>query len=639
MYQIKNINERFLAIAVLALLQPQLGQAATLEVALKLKPIQPGVQVDSPSQDELPKCTIKTEKVNGTTAWVVRNPAGDVLRQFADSNADNVVDTWSYYRDGLEIYRDIDTDFNGKADQYRWFHWAGTRWGINADEDANNTIDNWKLISPEETAEQVVNAIRTGNQNLFESLVLTKKEIENLGLTKQQADQLISRSDSAVSTFKNIVDSGNLGKDSEFSDFGGLKPGMVPAGTHGSRKDLMVYENAWAMVKSADQHQQLQLGTMVSIKGAWKLIDGPVLGSQSGLSGFFFVPDNGGIGEGVAASIGNQPTEKVQELLSQLEKLDQKITTASDKEKPELNGTRAKLLLSIANMMTSTAEREQWLKQLADMVSAAAQGGTFPKGLAFLKSMEKKLEDSGDSKNIRSYFEFHSMLAEYYGVTMADPEVDYAKAQAKWQEDLEEYIERNPESEHGAEALRMLAINSEMAGQTEDSIKWYRRILDDYPESPAKAIAKGAVTRLTSEGKKIQLAGEAVQGGKVDLGSYRGKVVVIQYWTTTSPVSKSDHAVLSDLYKKYGGNRGLEIIGVNLDYTRSELLEYLKTNRLPWKQLHEPGGFDSRLATDLGVVTVPLMLLVGPDGNVISNNIQASEIEEEVKKLRVASRK
>ena len=48
---------------------------------------------------------------------------------------DNVVDTWSYYKNGLEVYRDGDLNFNGKADQYRWFHTGGSRWGLDKNED------------------------------------------------------------------------------------------------------------------------------------------------------------------------------------------------------------------------------------------------------------------------------------------------------------------------------------------------------------------------------------------------------------------------------------------------------------------------------------------------------------------------
>ena len=43
---------------------------------------------------------------------------------------------------------------------------------------------------------------------------------------------------------------------------------------------------------------------------------------------------------------------------------------------------------------------------------------------------------------------------------------------------------------------------------------------------------------------------------------------------------------------------------MNLDYSRDKLDEYLKENRLPWKQLYQPGGLDSPLASDMGVAFV-----------------------------------
>ena len=54
---------------------------------------------------------------------------GKILRKFVDTNGDNIVDQWGYFNDGVEVYRDIDSNFNGKADQYRWLNTAGTRWG------------------------------------------------------------------------------------------------------------------------------------------------------------------------------------------------------------------------------------------------------------------------------------------------------------------------------------------------------------------------------------------------------------------------------------------------------------------------------------------------------------------------------
>jgi len=610
--------------------------APSVADALELKPVQQHVPCDSPAAGDVEKCTIKPEKIDKRTAWIVRGPTGEILRRFADSDGDNVVDTWSYFRAGLEIYRDIDADGSSKADQYRWFHGAGSRWGI--DENEDGTIDRWKLISAEEVAEEVVKSLRSGDKNRFQLLVITKGEIDKLGLGKAQAKQLAERAAAAAASFGQLLSAGSIKEDSEFSDFGGLKPGMVPAGTQGSTKDLLVYESVAAMVQIGDKHQQLQLGTMINVNGAWKLIDGPTLGNtQTVAAGFFYHQGPSGTsGETTGLAPDNASSEKMQETLTELEKLDQQIATASADKKPELNTKRANLLLHLANLMPNKSDKEQWLRQLADMVSASAQDGSYPQGIEYLKAMEEKLAPRVAakelSKDILAYFKFHRMLSEYYGVTMANPKVDYAKAQAAWLKDLEAFVEEYPKSEHGAEALRQLAMGSEMSGENEGAAKWYHRILENYPKSSAAPMAKGAVVRLTSEGKKISLKGAAIGGGKFDLGKLRGKAVLIQYWATSSDVCKADHAVLKALYSKYGGKR-FEIVGVNLDFTREPLLAYLKANRLPWKQLYEDGGFDSRLASEMGVVTVPLMVLVDPQGKVVSTTLQAAELEAELKKL------
>ena len=101
----------------------------TADQALKLVPVQKGVDYDAPSSQDVAKCKITVKKVDGQVGWIVEDPDGMILRRFLDTNGDNVVDQWSYYKDGIEVYRDIDANFNGKADQYRWFNTAGTPLG------------------------------------------------------------------------------------------------------------------------------------------------------------------------------------------------------------------------------------------------------------------------------------------------------------------------------------------------------------------------------------------------------------------------------------------------------------------------------------------------------------------------------
>ena len=80
--------------------------------------------------EDAAKCTIKAEKRKGQTGWIIRDADGKILREFVDTNGDNIVDRWSYYKDGVEVYRDIDTKFTGKANEFRWLNTAGIRWGV-----------------------------------------------------------------------------------------------------------------------------------------------------------------------------------------------------------------------------------------------------------------------------------------------------------------------------------------------------------------------------------------------------------------------------------------------------------------------------------------------------------------------------
>src|SRR5689334_5003343 len=62
----------------------------TAEQALRLAPVQKDVEYDRPEDPS--KCTIKAEKRKGQTGWLVRDVDGKILREFVDTNGDNIVD-------------------------------------------------------------------------------------------------------------------------------------------------------------------------------------------------------------------------------------------------------------------------------------------------------------------------------------------------------------------------------------------------------------------------------------------------------------------------------------------------------------------------------------------------------------------
>lgn len=618
------------SLVITVLTAPAASAAPSVEDALKLKPVQSGIDFDQPSDDEIARSSIKAEKVDGATAWVVRGPDGLTLREFADGNGDNVVDRWSYFRDGIEVYRDVDGDYDGKADRFCWLQTGGARVGV--DKNKDGALDEWQRLSAEEAAEEAVLALRTGDKARFTRLVLTTDDVKSLKVAESIAKRLQERIATASDSFAELAKSGKLAKDAQFSDFGGLRPGAVPAGSRGAADDLIVYENAWAMVRNGDDHQQMQLGTMIRVGDVWKFIDAPSLSAPGDVTaGFFF--DNAGAAALASAPADESfaaPSDAVQELLAKLEQLDAKLGSASPAQQTKLNEQRAGILEKLAEAAGSPSERDMWLMYLADTISSAAQMGTFEDGLERLAALEKKLAADKASDDLLAHVAFRRMQAAYTAA-MSESNADTAKIQEAWIEQLKRFVGKYKGSDHVAEALLQLAMASEFAGDAETAQQWYKRIVADFPKNERAAKAKGALARLSSVGRAISLTGAGLDGGQIDLRQYRGKAVLVYFWSTTLPTLDADHETMADMLAKYGG-RSFDVIGVNLDGSRAEVQQYLKDKRLPWKQIYEPGGFESRLANEFGVITMPLMILTDPTGKVVNNNLQAAELPAELKK-------
>jgi thiol-disulfide isomerase/thioredoxin len=218
-----------------------------------------------------------------------------------------------------------------------------------------------------------------------------------------------------------------------------------------------------------------------------------------------------------------------------------------------------------------------------------------------------------------------------YGASLQTANADFPKIQTSWLESLEKFVAAYPNSPDTGEAMMQLGIAQEFAGQEDDAKKWYSQVVSKFPTASAAKKAKGAITRLESVGQVIRLAGRSTSGSTVDLAQYKGKLVLVHYWATWCDPCISDLATIKELYAKYGA-AGSSPIGINLDSNQQDLAAFLQKNRLNWPQIPEPGSLDGRMATELGVLTLPTMLLIDKDGRVLHRGITIAELESELKK-------
>jgi thiol-disulfide isomerase/thioredoxin len=599
--------------------------------ALELKPIQRDVEFDLPAKAAAEKCMVKGEKHGSGSGWAVYDEGGQLLRRFLDTNGDNKVDLWCYYKNGVEVYRDVDGDFNGKADQYRWLGTEGVRWGLDRAE--NGQIETWRIISPEEVTSEVVAAVRDKDQQRFERLLLTADELRSLGLSPETQKELEKKVAAARAGFRTVAQKqAVVSAQSKWAHFGGSRPGMIPAGVNGSTKDVTVYENVAAVVETAGKHSQVVIGTLIKVGDAWRVIDLPHnldSAQNSFAAGGFFFHGPGGEQADPAVLQEGGVSQELQALITDLENLDKQLASAADAQRASLREKQADQLEKIIDA-ANDEQRENWIRQFADTMAEAVQSGDFTAGEARLESMVKRLDESSDDQAIAAYVKFRAMTSSY-AQKYQQPGADFAKIQEEWLKELESFVNKYPDSDDAAEAMLQLALGLEFAGKDEDARKYYERIVQRDPEGARAKKAAGAVRRLDSVGKTLTLKGTTVEGRPFDLGSVGKKWVVLHYWATWCEPCKEDMKTLKELQAKYA-QKGLVIVGVNLDSTRTEATGFLRTASFPWTHLWDEGGLDSRLANELGVLTLPTMLLIDDQGKVVRRNIHVSEINSELEK-------
>src|SRR5262245_55133885 len=102
----------------------------SVKQALGVAPHHNDVEFDVPDPKTLDQCKIAPLQDGKATGWLVLGPAGQPLRRFMDTDGNDIVDQFSFYKNGLEVYRDIISKQNGKEEQLRRVNISELRLGI-----------------------------------------------------------------------------------------------------------------------------------------------------------------------------------------------------------------------------------------------------------------------------------------------------------------------------------------------------------------------------------------------------------------------------------------------------------------------------------------------------------------------------
>jgi len=110
---------------------------------------------------------------------------------------------------------------------------------------------------------------------------------------------------------------------------------------------------------------------------------------------------------------------------------------------------------------------------------------------------------------------------------------------------------------------------------------------------------------------------QLLSGGNATLSSYKGKVVILNFWATWCPPCREEMPSMEVLYRRYN-SQGLEILAVDLREDINTVRQFIQSNRYTFPVLLDTNG---RTGNIYGVVSIPTTYIIDREGMIVGRII------------------
>lgn len=181
--------------------------------------------------------------------------------------------------------------------------------------------------------------------------------------------------------------------------------------------------------------------------------------------------------------------------------------------------------------------------------------------------------------------------------------------------------------------LMMKEIGSqyESAGKTDLVLYLNEKYILPYAgaEDAEKLKQKTALLQSLRAGQPAPDIELNVMGFKKKLYDIEAKYVVLLFWDTDCPHCQELSTQLVDFYHR-NKSKGLEIVGLALDASEKEWMNYISEHQIDWQNFLDPDGWKSSAAKAYNVHSTPSMFLLDKNKLIVGNYSTLEELKDKI---------
>jgi len=167
------------------------------------------------------------------------------------------------------------------------------------------------------------------------------------------------------------------------------------------------------------------------------------------------------------------------------------------------------------------------------------------------------------------------------------------------------------------------------------------RLQKDHAGSPEllaaqRSIRLNKLTLVGTQAPSFEVSSLADARQPLTLQGFRGKFLLVDFWATWCPDCRVELPGMRAAWQRFQG-RNLAFLSLSFDQKPEIVQAFLAKpeNAMPWNHAFLEGAWKHPLASTFGVVGIPKVLLIGPDGRILATDgeLRGGRLESTLERL------